>query len=273
VKTKPANAVATTIITALMLFTAPAYSSDARLTDAVSGDHRSTANKARDLHRHPAETLDFFGIKPNMTVVEIFPGGGWYTEILAPYLKDNGKLYAAGFDPESSRAFFKKSAAGFKEKMQSNDIYSQVDITVLAPPAKTTIAPAGSADMVLTFRNIHNWMKGGYTDDVYKAMFKALKPGGILGVVEHRGNPNTPQDPKAESGYVNQAHAIWLAEKSGFKFIGSSEINANANDSKDHPKGVWTLPPTFRMKDKDREKYLAIGESDRMTLKFVKPKI
>lgn len=269
---KPVITAAAVLISFLSLSSMPALASDNALTDAIKGEHRSEANKARDIYRHPAETLTFLGIKPDMTVVEIFPGGGWYTEILGPYLNDKGKLYAAGFDPESKVGFFKKSAKAFKEKMQSSEIYSGVEITVLAPPAKTAIAPEGSADMVLTFRNIHNWMKGGYADDVYAAMFKALKPGGILGVVEHRGDENVPQDLKSESGYVNQGYAIQLAEKAGFKYVGGSEINANEKDTKNHPKGVWTLPPTLRMKDKDKEKYLAIGESDRMTLKFIKPK-
>ena len=262
------------IMSLLMVIATPAFSDDTEtaLNKILAGEHRSDANKARDQYRHPVETLTFFGIKDDMTVVEIFPGAGWYTEILAPLLKDKGTFYAAGNDPDSSSDFSRKSAKHFAEKMESDDVYSNVNITVLAPPEKTEIAPPGSADMVLTFRNIHNWMKGGYADDVFNAMYKALKPGGILGVVEHRGNPNIAQDPGANSGYVNQAYAIQLAEKAGFVFVGSSEINANPKDTKDHPKGVWTLPPTLRMKDTDREKYLAIGESDRMTLKFEKPR-
>ncbi len=246
-------------------------SAEDKLNQIINSDHRTSVFKARDVYRHPYETLKFFGIRDDMTVVEIYPGGGWYTEILAPYLKEHGHLYAAGFDPESDRDFYRKSARSFQEKLSSNELYSKADITVLAPPHKVAIAPEGSADMVLTFRNIHNWMKAGQAEDVYQAMFKALKPGGILGVVEHRGNPGIPQDPKAESGYVDQQYAIKLAENAGFVFLGSSEINANSKDSKDHPKGVWTLPPTLRMKEVDKEKYMAIGESDRMTLKFLKP--
>ncbi len=254
-----------------MLMLGPTANADNKLKNIVSADHRTPAYKARDQYRHPVETLDFFGIKDNMTVVEIFPGGGWYTEILAPYLKENGSFYAAGNNPDSKREFARKSAARFKTKMASNDVYSKVNITVLEPPSKTEIAPPGTADAVLTFRNIHNWMKGGYGDDVFAAMYKALKPGGILGVVEHRGNPDIKQDPKAASGYVNQAHAIQLAEQAGFVFVASSEVNANPKDTKDHPKGVWTLPPSLALQDKNRDKYLAIGESDRFTLKFVKP--
>lgn len=259
----------TALLASLML--CPTANADDKLQNIVNADHRTSAYVARDQYRHPVETLNFFGIKDNMTVVEIFPGGGWYTEILAPYLKDNGSFYAAGNDPQSHKKFFRNSAAKFKAKMDANPVYNKVNISVLEPPAKTEIAPAGTADMVLTFRNIHNWMKGGYADDIFAAMYTALKPGGILGVVEHRGNPNSQQDPKASSGYVNQAHAIQLAEKAGFNFVSSSEVNANPNDTKDHPKGVWTLPPTLAMQDSDRQKYLAIGESDRFTLKFVKP--
>lgn len=263
------------MVAGLMLFAAPAFAGDAAesaLREILNGSHRSEANKARDPYRHPVETLSFFGIKDDMTVVEIFPGGGWYTEILAPYLKDKGTYYAAGNDPASTSEFARKAAKAFKDKMDATpDLYGKVKITVLAPPAKTVIAPPGSADMVLTFRNIHNWMAGGYADQVFAAMYAALKPGGVLGVVEHRGNPKIPQDPKAGSGYVNQDYAIQLAEKAGFKFVGSSEINANPKDTKDYPKGVWTLPPTFTLKDQNRDKYRAIGESDRFTLKFIKP--
>ncbi len=261
-------------IPALLILGTSAFAGDeseAALIRIVDGEHRSDASKARDPYRHPVATLSFFGIKDDMTVVEISPGGGWYTEILAPFLKDRGTFYAAGYDPDSSQAFFQRSAKRFKEKMQSDEVYSQVNITVLAPPKKIHIAPEGSADMVLTFRNIHNWMSSGTADDVYQAMYSALKPGGILAVVEHRANPQIPQDPQAGSGYVRQDYAIKLAEKAGFKFVASSEINANPKDSKDHPKGVWTLPPSLALQDKDRDKYLVIGESDRFTLKFVKP--
>ena len=261
--------ISTALLTTLML--GSTANADDKLQNILNADHRTPAYKTRDSHRHPVETLNFFGIKDNMTVIEIFPGGGWYTEILAPYLKDNGSFYAANNNPDSKSEYARKSAARFKAKMDSNDVYSKVNISVLEAPAKTEIAAPGSADMVLTFRNIHNWMKGGYADDVFAAMYKALKPGGILGVVEHRGKPDSQQDPKARSGYVNQPHAIQLAEKAGFQFVASAEINANPKDTKDHPKGVWTLPPTLAMQDTNRDKYLAIGESDRFTLKFIKP--
>jgi predicted methyltransferase len=241
----------------------------------ADGEHRSAEHKARNTYRHPAETLAWFGITEDMTVVEISPGSeGWYMEILAPFLKDKGKYYAAGPDAESSVAYIQDSLKSMNEKIAGNpDLYGAVIVTELAPQAgKTTIAPEGSADMVLTFRNVHNWMSGGYTDAVFAAMYKTLKPGGILGLTEHRGNPDVEQDPKAASGYVTEAETIKLAEAAGFKLVDRSEINANPKDTKDYEGGVWTLPPRLRLGDKDREKYVAIGESDRMTLKFVKPK-
>lgn len=268
------NKIATSIMSATLLATialSPSANADNKLQNILSADHRTPAYMARDQYRHPLESLKFFGINENMTVVEIFPGGGWYTEILAPYLKDKGSFYAAHNNPDSTSEYARKSAAKFKTKMAGDAVYSKVNITVLEPPIHTDIAPPGTADAVLSFRNIHNWMKAGYADDVFAAMYKALKPGGILGIVEHRGQANTTQDPKARSGYVNQSHAIKLAEQAGFQFVASSEINANPKDSKNHPKGVWTLRPSLAMKDQDREKYMAIGESDRFTLKFVKP--
>jgi predicted methyltransferase len=243
----------------------------AQLKEVIAGSHRTEADKARDQYRHPLETLTWFGVKDDMTVVELSPGGGWYTDILAPFLKERGAYYAAGFDPESEVEYMRRGAQRFKEKIAANaDLFGKTQITILAPQ-KTEIAPAGSADMVLTFRNVHNWMAAGQADAVFQAVYKALKPGGILGVVEHRGNPNTPQDPKAASGYVREDYVIKLAEDAGFKLVDRSEINANPKDTKDYPQGVWTLPPVLRLKEVDKEKYLAIGESDRMTLKFQKP--
>jgi predicted methyltransferase len=271
----PAINAITLISAALMLGTISGFAADTQtaLQQAIDGKQRSAEHKARDHYRHPLETLSFFGIEPDMTVVEVYPGAGWYTEILAPLLKDHGTFYAAGTDPDSPSRYARRTAKRFKEKMDGDQaVYGKVHITVLAPPAKTAIAPPGSADMVLTFRNIHKWMAAGYADAVFAAMYKALKPGGILGVVEHRGKPDAPQDPKARSGYVEQNYAIALAERAGFKFVAASEVNANPKDSKDYPKGVWTLPPTLRLKDEDRNKYLRIGESDRFTMKFMKPK-
>jgi predicted methyltransferase len=252
----------------------PAADADvaAQLQAVIAGSHRAEADKARDQYRHPLETLTWFGVQDNMTVVEIWPGGGWYTDILAPFLKDRGTYIAAGFDPEGEREFQRTGAQKFKEKLAANAaLFGKTKVTVLAPPTKMDIAPEGSADMVLTFRNVHNWMAGEQAENVFQAMYKALKPGGILGVVEHRGNPNVAQDPKAASGYVREDYVIKLAEEAGFKLVDRSEINANPKDTKDYAQGVWTLPPVLRLKEVDKEKYLAIGESDRMTLKFVKP--
>jgi predicted methyltransferase len=209
-----------------------------------------------------------------MTVVEIWPGGGWYSEILAPVLKENGQYYAAGFSLVAERTpdWRKNYQRKFEAKLkQDPDVYSNTIISDLSIPERPEIAPAGTADLVLTFRNVHNWMKGDYAQDVFNSMFKALKPNGILGVVEHRANPGTSLKDMITSGYVTEAHVIKLAETAGFKLDTKSEVNANAKDGKVHPKGVWTLPPSLRLGNKNRADYLAIGESDRMTLKFVKP--
>ena len=243
-----------------------------RLRAAISGHHREAKNRARDVYRHPFETLSFFGIEPDMTVVEIWPGGGWYSDILAPFLKDRGRLYAASWDKDLKSEYVQRALRAFDEKFIAHpEIYGEIVVTELSRN-KTAIAPPGGADMVVTFRNVHNWMKRGYENAIFQAMFDALKPGGVLGLVEHRGDPEVWQDPQALSGYVNQDTAVELAEAVGFRLIASSEVNANPRDDRDHPKGVWTLPPSLRLKDQDRDTYLAIGESDRMTLKFVKPK-
>ena len=253
-------------------------SADPGLQAALKGSHRDPANAARDSFRHPAETLQFFGIKPNQAVVEIAPGGGWYTEILAPYLREGGKLYAAHADPETTSNYYKRSLAGYKEKLAANPaVYDKVELTVFAPPTKLVVAPAGTADLVVTFRNVHNWwMRGGGDTNVqaaFKAMFDALKPGGVLGVVEHRLPASRPASEQENSGYMHEAYVIKMAEAVGFKLEAKSEINANSKDTANHENGVWALPPTLTNGDKDRAKYQAIGESDRMTLKFVKPKM
>lgn len=243
------------------------------LRQITAGAHRSPENRARDTFRHPQETLLFFGIRPDMRVVEVWPGNGWYTEILAPLLHDQGQLYAAHMDPTASE-YAKNATAGFREKLASRpDLYGKVSVaTLAAAAAKTEIAPPGSVDMVVTFRNLHNWMMFGWQREALQAMYQALKPGGVLGVVEHRGNPQIPQDPKASSGYVNEDYAIQLIQSVGFKLTGRSEINANPKDTKDYEKGVWALPPNFANGDEDRGRYQTIGESDRFTLKFVKPR-
>ncbi|HEX2494415.1 MAG TPA: hypothetical protein VHK24_11610 [Steroidobacter sp.] len=236
----------------------------------LAGDHRSAENRARDISRHPKETLQFFGIRPDMTVVEAWPGGGWYTEILAPLLRDHGKLYLAQLDPTASE-YARSTVDAFAVKLATRpDLYDKVTMTTLAAPPLNELAPPQSADAVLTFRNLHNWMMFGWEVAALKAMHAALKPGGILCVVEHRGDPTVPQDPKAASGYVNEQYAIELIESVGFRLVGRSEVNANPRDMKDYEKGVWTLPPTFAAGDRDRQRYEQIGESDRFTLKFQK---
>lgn len=243
------------------------------LREAVDSPQRSADFRKRDQYRHPLETLEFFGVEPNMTVVELWPGGGWYTEILAPYLRTRGSYIAAIFPlVDESPAYQLKLNETLLTKLRANPgLYDRAAFTALGPPDRWQIAPDNSADRVLTFRNVHNWMDGGYAEQVFAAAYKALKPGGILGVVEHRAKSGTSLEQMKESGYVTEAEVSRLAEQAGFVFLSSSEINANPKDTKDYPKGVWTLPPRLAMGEQDREKYLAIGESDRMTLRFVKP--
>jgi predicted methyltransferase len=242
------------------------------LDRVLSADHRSPENRARDSSRHPRETLEFFGLRPDMKVVEVWPGNGWYTEILAPLLRDTGSLFAAQLDPAGGE-YAKTTVEAFRAKLAARpDLYGKVTVTTMAPPpAKTAIAPAGSVDMVLTFRNLHNWMMFGWQKEAFQSMYAALKPGGVLGIVEHRGTAKLPQDPRAASGYVNEDFAIELIESIGFKLVGRSEINANARDTKDYERGVWALPPNYANGSTDRSRYRNIGESDRFTLKFVKP--
>jgi predicted methyltransferase len=244
------------------------------LKHAINGNQRSAEHKARDKYRHPFQTLEFFDVKSNLSVIEVWPGkDGWYTEILAPYLRHHGHLIAAHFSEQADDAFFKTSRHQFVSKLhKSHKLYGKVKLTVLQPPEFLQLAPNGWADRILTFRNVHNWMKTDQAPAVFNAMFAALRPGGILGVVEHRNSTSKPQDTKALSGYVSEDYVIALARNAGFEFLAKSEINANSKDTKDYPAGVWTLPPTLRLKDKDRKKFLEIGESDRMTIKFIKPK-
>jgi len=239
----------------------------------IQGEQRSEQNRARDAARHPQQTLDFFEVKSNATVIEIWPGKGWYTEILAPYIKQGGgQFIAAGFPLEGGPKWRNKMQKAYLNFLAKEPTYyDAVRVVEIGPPSAWALGKDNSADTVLTFRNVHNWVKGGYEKAMFEAMYKVLKPGGILGVTDHRAKPNTDIETQKKSGYLTEQLVIALAEEAGFVLAGSSEINANAKDSTNHPKGVWTLPPMLRLGDQDRAKYLAIGESDRMTLKFKKP--
>ena len=259
---------------------APPQTADSALEQAIAAGHRDPANRERDRYRHPQATLSFFGIKPDMTVVEIWPAAGWYTEILAPLLRDKGTYYAATFmltadTPEYTR----NTQQAFLDKIaKSPDLYDRVKITQMGA-GTMNIAPAGSADLVLTFRNVHNWMKAGFAQDAFKAFYQTLKPGGVLGVVEHRAKPGSTPQQMIDSGYVTVDQVIAYAKEAGLVLEDKSEVNANPADTKDHPQGVWTLPPGFALcrdlkpgpeLDECRKPWRAIGESDRMTLRFRK---
>lgn len=255
-------------------FAASAATANDPLAQAVASPTRTEAYRARDVYRHPLKTLQFFGLRPDMTVVEIWPSNAWYTEILAPYLHDQGKLYAAGSAASLPTASdeTRRSVAVFQQRLDADPArYSGVTVTEFRPPLRTEICPPGTADMVLTFRNVHNWIDGGYEQEAFNAFYAALKPGGVLGVEEHRAKPYTTLEQTKKSGYVNEAYIKALAANAGFRFVAESKVNDNRKDTKDYPEGVWTLPPTYTLGDQDKAKYQAIGESDRMTLKFVKP--
>jgi predicted methyltransferase len=237
---------------------------DDALAAAVASPARGAKNVVRDRYRHPLEALRFFGLKPDETVVEILPGGGYWTEILAPYLKAHGHYVAAlapASDPHGGRA-------AFLGKFADPARFGTITATTLAPGQD--IAAPGSADLVLTFRNLHDWLADGTANADLATFYRALKPGGILGIEDHRAPDDKPQDPLAKSGYVREDYAIALIEKAGFKLVARSAIGDNPKDIKDYPAGVWTLPPTLKLGSTDRAKYLAIGESDRFTLKFIK---
>ena len=242
----------------------------AALDRILAGDQRSPENRARDRYRHPKATLLFFGIRPEMSVLEVWPEPGWYTEVLAPLLQEKGHYYAGVIATDPQSQYVTRRLDEFQQKLAARpDLYGRATVVTFAPGAD--VVPPGSLDMVLTFRNIHNWMARDQAAAAFATMYRALKPGGVLGVEEHRGNPAVPQDPKGKSGYVNEDYAVKLIESQGFRLEASSQVNSNPKDTKDYEQGVWTLPPTYRLGDKDREKYAAIGESDRFTLKFVKP--
>jgi predicted methyltransferase len=266
---------AITVLTVLVLAFAQAQAQDQsapaeRLVPILAAAHRSAANVARDGYRHPLETLVFFGIKSDSAVVEILPGsGGYYMEILAPYLKAGGRYIAAGRDETAAPQYLADQQKLLARLAAEPALYASVLVTQFNAD-RHAIAPPGSADFVLTFRNLHNWIERKELEGALLAFHRALKPGGVLGVVDHRGRADLTQEAQMKSGYVRQDYAIAQIEKAGFRLAGVAEVNANPKDTKDHPEGVWTLPPTYRLKEIDRAKYAEIGESDRFTLKFVK---
>jgi predicted methyltransferase len=252
---------------------------DAELRTAIAGTARTEEERARDVFRHPRETLEFFGLRDDMHVVELWAPDGFYTAILAPVLRDHGELSVTYLDPNGEfaarlaqpKAWQMKASRRYIERLErSPDVYGRVKHLILKPP-NFSFGPDASADLVLTFRNVHNWVPEGYEDAIFAAAYRALKPRGVFGVVDHRGAPGMSTKQIEDTGYIPEETVVALATKAGFRLAGRSEINANPKDTKDYPEGVWTLPPFYALKDVDRAKYAAIGESDRMTLKFVKP--
>lgn len=269
----------TALLTTLSLSVPSTHAIDADLVSgietAMHGDHRSDKNKARNKYRNPIGTLSFFGLEPGMTVLEIAPGGGWYTEVLAPAMRDTGVYIAGSYDvkvADQPKYRYRQHEALLKSIIDQPDLYGQIQVATYSPPESRELWQEDSVDMVLTFRSSHGWVRDGMIDDVYSDFFKVVKPGGVLGVVQHRAPEGGDAVEWSKKGYVPESRVIQAAEKAGFVLDNKSEINANPKDLKDHDEGVWRLPPTLGLGDKDKEKYLAIGESDRMTLKFKKPK-
>lgn len=248
------------------------------MQEILKGAWRSDANKARDMYRHPAETLAFFDVSPHSTVLEIWPGGGWYAEILVPYASKHGSYTGAINDPlkmtsERSKEYYAKQNQALRQKFTDNPAVFGKAQLIEFDPANPVLGMDGSVDTVLTFRNVHNWVGAGSEAAMFKGFFDVLAPGGVLGVVEHRAAAGKTLEEVKESGYLPEDYVIGLATAAGFVLEEKSEINANPADTKDHPNGVWTLPPVNQHDEADKAKYAAIGESDRMTLRFVKPKI
>lgn len=249
---------------------AAAVTSD-RLRAILAAESRPEAERARDRYRHPRETLGFFGVQPGQTLIEVTPGAGWYSAVLAPLQKDSG-TYIAALAADSSSDYAARSNAAWRERAAASaDSWGEIR-EIQFDPAAPEFGPQGSADVVLTFRNVHNWLGSGQAEAMFQAFFDVLKPGGTLGVVEHRAAAGATVEDTAGSGYVPVEEVERLATAAGFHLVAQSEVNANPADTRDHPKGVWTLPPSLSLGDEDREKYLAIGESDRMTLRFEKPR-
>ncbi|MGH8029833.1 MAG: class I SAM-dependent methyltransferase [Arenimonas sp.] len=250
---------------------------EAQVAALQGGNWRDAANVARDRYRHPAQTLAFFGVTPDMTVLEVWPGGGWYTELLGPYLQARGQYVAIANDPaaattDRNRDSWTEQNARLQAKVGARaDVYGAPRIALIDPKSPVLGDP-GSADAVLTFRNAHNWVMAGTEADMFEAFYEVLKPGGVLGVVDHRARAGAAEAEMKTSGYLPEQAVIAMAIRAGFVLEARSEINANPNDTADYPEGVWTLPPRLTLGDVDRDRYLAIGESDRMTLRFRKPR-
>lgn len=247
--------------------------SKAALIAILDSPHRKPGNSDRDAHRHPLETLLFFGIQPTMTVIEVGSGGGWYTEILAPLLAKKGKLVASTYNPDGpADSMMTVYGTRFKYTLEgAPELFGKVQPVYIAPPAELTLGAPGTADLAIAIREMHNWHRRGFLKPYLVSIFEVLKPGGTFGVVQHRAKPDASADESAESGYLPEQWLIQQVEAAGFKLVEKSNINNNPRDTKDYEGGVWTLPPSLGQGDKDRDKYIAIGESDRMTLKFVKP--
>jgi predicted methyltransferase len=261
-------------LTALLLPTfsqaADAPISAQQYASVLAGSWRDPANSARDGYRHPQQTLAFFGLDAKQTVIEITPGGGWYSELLAPLLNEHGH-YIAAVQAASSSAYARTSEENLKKKFAADPVrYGKAQVVEFEPKAPV-FGKAGSADAVLTFRNVHNWVEAGTAPATFSAFYAVLKPGGVLGVEDHRAKDGADLAAIKDTGYLTTAQVVKLATDAGFKLAAQSEVNANPKDSKDYPAGVWTLPPTLRLGEQDKARYVAIGESDRMTLRFVKP--
>lgn len=243
-----------------------------RLENAVTSEHRTEHYVLRDEFRNPVQTLQAFGIEPTDRVLEIWPGSGWYTEILAPYLREQGELVVAHFPTESEVAYYMTLRMNFEEKLAANpSVYDRVSIVSFSPDSGIMGVEDASFDGVLTFRNVHNWLRGGNEQRVFSDFFRVLKPGGTLGVVEHRSHAEMTRDEMIRSGYMTEAYVIQVAEAAGFELVEVFDVNANPRDTADHEGGVWALPPTLTNGEEEEERYIAIGESDRMTLRFRKP--